>query len=63
MFGKNRLSPVTPRNPSQINEDVRIRGTITVSEPLVTARQLDGVVNADRLHFIAMAIITGEITA
>lgn len=63
MFGKNRLSPVTPRNPSQINEDVRIRGTITVSEPLVTARQVDGVVNADTLHFISMAIITGEITA
>ena len=63
MFGKNRLSPVTPRNPSQINEDVRIRGTITVSEPLVMARQLDGVVNADTLHFISMAIITGEITA
>jgi len=63
MFGKNRLSPVTPRNPSQINEDVRIRGTITVSEPLDTARQLDGVVNADTFHFISMAIITGEITA
>ncbi|MGB1864468.1 MAG: hypothetical protein ACPHOL_09185 [Candidatus Puniceispirillum sp.] len=54
---------MTPRNPSQINEDVRIRGTITVSEPLVTARQVDGVVNADTLHFISMAIITGEITA
>ena len=63
MFGKNRLSPVTPRNPSQINEDVRISGSITVSEPLVTTRQLDGVVNADTLQFISMAIITGEITA
>ena len=63
MFGKNRLSPVTPRNPSQINEDVRIRGTITVSEPLVMAGQLDGDVNADTLHVASTAIITGEITA
>ena len=63
MFGKNRVSPVAPRNPSQINEDVRIRGTITVSEPLVMAGQLDGDVNADTLHLASKAIITGEITA
>ena len=50
MFGKNRVSPVAPRNPSQINEDVRITGTITVSEPLVMAGQLDGDVNADTLY-------------
>ncbi|MGB2438638.1 MAG: hypothetical protein ACPIB4_06160 [Candidatus Puniceispirillaceae bacterium] len=63
MFGKNRLSPVTPRNPSQINEDVRIRGKITVAEPLLMEGQFDGDINADTLHFISMAIITGEITA
>ena len=63
MFGKNRVSPVAPRNPSQINEDVRIRGTITVSEPLVMAGQLDGDINADTLHVASTAIITGEISA
>jgi cytoskeletal protein CcmA (bactofilin family) len=63
MFGKNRVGPVVPHNPSQINEDVRIRGTITVSEPLVMAGQLDGGINADTLHFASSAIITGEITA
>ena len=63
MFGKNRDSPVAPQNPSHINEDVRIRGTITVSEPLVIAVQLDGDVNADTLHVASTAIITGEITA
>ena len=63
MFGKNRDSPVAPQNPSQINENVRIRGTITVSEPLVMAGQLDGDVNADTLHVASTAIITGEITA
>ena len=63
MFGKNRDSPVAPQNLSQINEDVRIRGTITVSEPLVMAGQLDGDVNADTLHLASKAIITGEITA
>ena len=63
MFGKNRVSPVAPRNPSQINEDVRISGTITVSEPLVMAGQLDGDINADTLHIESTAIITGEITA
>jgi len=54
---------VAARNPSQINEDVRIRGTITVSEPLVMAGQLDGDVNADELYFKSTAIITGEIAA
>ena len=63
MFGKNRVSPAAPRNPSQINEDVRIRGTITVSEPLVMAGQLDGDINADKLHVASTAIITGEINA
>ena len=63
MFGKNRDSPVASQNPSQINEDVRIRGTITVSEPLVMAGQLDGDINADTLHVVSTAIITGEITA
>ena len=50
MFGENRDSPVAPQNLLQINEDVRIRGTITVSEPLVMAGQLDGDVNADTLY-------------
>ena len=63
MFKKNSDSPVAPQNPSQISEDVRIRGTITVSEPLVMAGQLDGDVNADTLHVASTAIITGEITA
>ena len=59
MFGENRDSPVAPQNPSQNNEDVRIRGTITVSEPLVMAGQLDGEVNADTLYVASPAIITG----
>ena len=63
MFGKNRDSSVAPQNSSQINKDVRIRGTITVSEPLVMAGQLDGDVNADTLHVASTAVITGEITA
>ena len=63
MFGKNRASPVAPRNPPQINEDVRIRGTITVSEPLVVAGQLGGEINADTLHIASTAIITGEVAA
>ena len=54
---------MAPQNLLQINEDVRIRGTITVSEPLVIAGQLDGDVNADTLHLASTAIITGEITA
>ena len=63
MFGKNIISPVTPQNPSQINKDVRIRGTVTVSEPLVMAGQLDGDINADTLHVASTAIITGEVSA
>ena len=63
MFGKNKVSLVAPRNPSQINEDVRIRGTITVSEPLVMAGQLNGDINADTLHVGSTAIITGDVTA
>ena len=63
MFGKNSVSPVAPPDHSQINKNVRIRGTITVSEPLVMAGQLDGDVNADTLHVASTAIITGEITA
>ena len=50
MFGKNSASPVAPLNYSQINEDVRIRGTITVSERPVVAGQLDGNIYADTLH-------------
>ena len=63
MFRKNRVSPVAPRNLSQINEDARIRGAITVSKPLVMTGQLDGDINADRLHVASTVIITGEITA
>ena len=42
MSGKNKVSTAASQNPSQINEDVRIRGTINVSKPLVIAGQLDG---------------------
>ena len=63
MFGKNRDSPVAPQNLLQINEDVRIRCTITVSEPLVMAGQLDGNLNANTIHVASAAIIAGEITA
>ena len=63
MFGKNSVSPVAPPNHSQINEDVRIRGTITVSEPLFMAGQLEGDIKADILHIISTAIITGDVTA
>ena len=61
MSGKNKVSTVASQNPSQINEDVRIRGTITVPEPLVMAGQLDGDVNADTLYVASMAIITRAI--
>ena len=63
MFGKNRVSPVAMQNLSQITEDVRIRETITVFEPLVMAGQLDGDLKADTLHIASTAIIIGEITA
>jgi cytoskeletal protein CcmA (bactofilin family) len=63
MFGKNSVSPLVSSNQSQINEDVRIRGTITVSESLVMAGQLDGDINAETLHIAPTAIITGEVTA
>ena len=63
MFGKNSVSSAAPPNHSQINEDVRIRGTITVSEPLVMAGHLDGEINADTLHIASTAIITGEVAA
>ena len=63
MFRKNRISARASQNPSQINENVRIRGTITVSEPLVMAGQLDGDINADTLHIASTAIITGEVAA
>ena len=58
MFGKSRVSPVVPLNPSQINADVRIRGTINVSEPLVMAGQLDGDINADTLQVASAALVT-----
>ena len=63
MFRKNRISARASRDSSQINENVRIRGTITVSEPLVMAGQLDGDINADTLHVASTAIITGDVTA
>ncbi len=63
MFGKNNISPVVPLNHSQINEDVRIRGTITASEPLVMAGQLEGDIKGDTLHIAQTAIITGEVAA
>ena len=61
MFGKNRDSPVAPQNPSQINEDVRIRGGITLSKPLVMAGQLDGDINADTLHGASTAHFEGQL--
>ena len=63
MFGKNSASPEAPLNHSQINEDVRISGTITVSEPLVMAGQLDGDIKADTLHIASTAIVAGEVVA
>ena len=63
MFRENRISVRASRNLSQINENVRISGTITVSEPLVMAGQLDGDINADTLHIASKAIITGEVAA
>ena len=63
MFRKNRISIRASRNLSQINENVRISGTITVSEPLVMAGQLDGDINADTLHIASKAISTGEVAA
>ena len=63
MFGKKSVSPLAPQNMSQINENVRIKGTITVSGSLVMAGQLDGDIDADTLHIASTAIITGEITA
>ena len=63
MFRKYRISARASRNSSQINENVRIRGTITVSEPLVMAGHLDGDINADTLHVSSTSFITGEVTA
>ena len=63
MFGKNSVSPVAPPDHSQINKNVRIRGTITVSEPLVMAGQLDGDIKAEKLHVVSTAIIIGDVTA
>ena len=63
MFRENRISVRASRNLSQINENVRISGTITVSEPLVMAGQLDGDINADTLHIASKAISTGEVAA
>ena len=63
MFRKNRISARASQNHSQINEDVRISGMITVSEPLVMAGQLDGDIKADTLHIASTAIITGEAAA
>lgn len=61
MFGKNSGIPVAPPNHPQINGDLRIRGTIMVSEPLVMAGHLDGEINADTLNIASAAIITGEV--
>ena len=50
-------------NHSQINEDVRISGSITVSQPLVMAGQIDGDIKADTLHIVSTATIIGDVTA
>ena len=56
MFANNRSTPSSPPIMSQINVDVRIRGTVTVSEPLIMAGQIDGNIEAD-------AVVIGDITA
>ena len=63
MFGKISVSPAAPPSHSQINEDVRITGAITVSEPLVMAGQLDGDIKADKLHIVSTAVVIGDVTA
>ena len=63
MFRKNRISVRASQNLSQINENVRIRGTITVSKPPVVAGQLDGDINADTLHILSTSFIIGAVTA
>jgi len=63
MFGKNSVSPVAAPNHSQINEDVRISGSITVSQPLVMEGQLDGDIKAGELHIASTAIVSGDVTA
>ena len=54
---------MVPLNHLQINKDVRIKGTITVSEPLVMAGQLKGDIKGDTLHIASTAVITGEVAA
>lgn len=63
MFANNRSTPPTPPIMSQINVDVRIRGTVTVSEPLIMAGQIDGNIEAEVLHVTSTAVVTGDITA
>ena len=63
MFANNRPTPPTPPITSQINVDVRIRGTVTVSEPLMIAGQIDGNIEAKVLHVTSTAVVTGDITA
>ena len=63
MFANNRSTPSSPPIMSQINVDVRIRGTVTVSEPLIMAGQIDGNIEAEVLHVTSTAVVIGDITA
>ena len=63
MFANNRPTPPTPPITSQINVDVRIRGTVTVSEPLIMAGRIDGNIEAEVLHVTSTAVVNGDITA
>ena len=63
MFANNRSTPSSPPIMSQINVDVRIRGTVTVSEPLIMAGQIDGNIEAEVLHVTSTAVVIGDIMA
>ena len=63
MFANNHATPSTPPIMSQINLDVRISGTITVTEPLSMAGQIDGNIEAEILHITSTAVVIGDITA
>jgi len=63
MFANNRSTPPTPPIMSQINVDVRIRGTVSLSEPLIMAGQIDGSIEAEVFHVTSTAVVTGDITA
>ena len=63
MFANNHATPSTPPIMSQINVDVRIRGAVSLSEPLIMAGQIDGNIEAEVLHVTSTAVVIGDITA